>query len=282
MSILEVLFGDMATFRDYVPTVEANVTFKELNASGIAAKKQITNIITVAVFDSVTTSGSDEKESLRIALANCTMSRQIVFDVTRNRKTGTDVYKYELEAMRRALVENYYNAMDTLIASLEEKKDSGWKDTTYHKVLNDLPIQTMESFDRLYPIDKSYLFFFRTIPFQQEVADDYVDYISKVAGNDSLKRKLFRAIAKLTVAKALVQFDILEFPVTIRNLFSDNKSFRHGSSEQSRLLAMAQELIAEAGKAIAAVDLVLSSDDATDIVTETSFNEADDKIIMFP
>ncbi|MDR1116154.1 MAG: hypothetical protein LBL33_08435, partial [Tannerella sp.] len=120
MSILEELYGDMATFRDYIPTAEANVIFKELNASGIAAKKQITNIITGNVFDSVVSAGSEDRESLRIALANCTMSRQIVFDVTRNRKTGTDVYKYELEAMRRSFVENYYNAMDTLIASLEE------------------------------------------------------------------------------------------------------------------------------------------------------------------
>lgn len=272
----------MATFREYIPAIEANVHFNELNASSIAAKKQITNIISGSVFDSVLSAGGENKESLRIALANCTMSRQIVFDVTKNRKTGTDVYKYELEAMRRAYVENYYNAMDTLIALLEESEDSGWMSTAYHKILNGLPIQTMEAFDNLYPIDKSYLFFFRTIPFQQEVADDYVDYISKVDGNDNVKRKLFRAIAKLTVAKALVQFDILEFPVTIRNLFSDNESFRHGSSEQNRLLAMAQELIAEAEKAISDVDLVLNSDDMTDVVTQTSFNDPDDKIIIMP
>jgi hypothetical protein len=262
--------------------VEANVTFKELNASGMAAKKQITNILTAPVFNAVLSAESENKEALRTALANCTQSRQIVFDVTRNRKTGTDVYKYELEAMQRAFVENYYNAMDTLIASLEENEDGKWLSTSYHKLLNDLPIQTMDAFNSLYPIDNSYLFFFRIIPFQQEVADDYTDYITKVAGNDVLKRKLYRAIAKLTVAKALVQFDVLEFPVTIRNLFSDNESFRHGSSEQNRLLAMAQELKAEAENAIADVDLVLSSDDATDIVTQTSFNDPSDKIIIMP
>ncbi len=282
MSILSDLYNNMATFREYIPTAEANVHFSELNASGIAAKKQITNILSVAVFDSVSSAGGENRESLRIALANCTMSRQIVFDVTKNRKTGTDVYKYELEAMRRAYVENFYNAMDTLIASLEDSRDSNWMETTYHKLLKDLPIQTMEYFDSLYPIDKSYLFFFRTIPFQQEIVDDYTDYIAKVNDNNGLKRKLHRAIAKLTVAKALVQFDILEFPVTIRNLFSDNKSFRHGSSEQERLLAMAQELTAEAEKAISDVDLVLNSNDTTDIVTQTSFNDPDDKIIIFP
>lgn len=282
MSVLETLFDDMATFRDYVPTVEANVTFKELNASSVAARKQITNIITVAVFDSVAAAVDNRKESLRTALANCTMSRQIVFDVTRNRKTGTDVYKYELEAMRRAFVENYYNAMDTLIAMLEGDQDADWMDTAYHKLLAGLPIQTMEDFDNLYPIDKSYLFFFRTIPFQQEVADDYVDYITKAAGNDRIQRKLFRAIAKLTVAKALVQFDILEFPVTIRNLFSDNNTSRNGTNEQERLLNMAKELAAEAEKAISDVDLVLNSDDMTDVSTQTSFNDPDDKIIIMP
>ena len=282
MSILSDLYSDMATFQEYIPAIEANVHFKELNASSIAAKKQITNIISGAVFDSVLSAGGVNRESLRIALANCTMSRQIVFDVTKSRKTGTDVYKYELEAMRRAYVENYYNAMDTLIASLEESKDTNWMETAYHKLLKDLPIQTMEAFDSLYPIDKSYLFFFRTIPFQQEVADDYVDYVTKVTDNNSLKRKLYRAIAKLTVAKALVQFDILEFPVTIRNLFSDNNTSRSGTKEQDRLLAMSQELTAEAEKAISDVDLVLNSDDMTDIVTQTSFNDPDDKIIIMP
>ena len=155
MSILSDLYSDMATFQEYIPAIEANVHFKELNASSIAAKKQITNIISGAVFDSVLSAGGENRESLRIALANCTMSRQIVFDVTKNRKTGTDVYKYELEAMRRAYVENYYNAMYTLIASLEESKDTNWMETAYHKLLKDLPIQTMEAFDSPYPIDKS-------------------------------------------------------------------------------------------------------------------------------
>jgi hypothetical protein len=281
MSILESLFGDMATFRDYVPVVEANVTFKELNASSVAARKQITNIITVTVFNSVAT-GSGNKESLRIALANCTMSRQLVFDVTRSRKSGTDVYKYELEAMQRAFVENYYNAMDTLIAALEESADQDWISTSYHQLLKELPIKTTDEFNSLYPIDNSYLFFFRTIPFQREVTDDYTDYINNVDGNDVLKRKLYRAIAKLTVAKALLQFDILEFPVTIRNLFSDNNTSRSGTREQERLLSMAQELKAEAEKSIADVDLVLNSDNQTDIVTQTSFNEPSDKIIIMP
>jgi hypothetical protein len=283
MNILADLFADMDTFRDYVPTVEANVTFKELNASANAARKQITNIITAAVFNSVVTAaGTKNRESLRTALANCTMSRQIVFDVTRNRKTGTDVYKYELEAMRRAFVENYYNAMDTLIASLEEDQYPDWMSAPYHQLLDYLPLKTADEFNSLYPIDNSYLFFFRIIPFQQEVADDCTDYINNVEGNDALKRKLYRAIAKLTVAKALLQFDILEFPVTIRNLFSDNNTSRSGTKEQERLLAMAQELTAQAEKAIADVDLVLNADDLTDIVTQTSFNEPEDKIIIMP
>ena len=109
-----------------------------------------------------------------------------------------------------------------------------------------------------------------------------MDYVTKVTDNNSLKRKLYRAIAKLTVAKALVQFDILEFPVTIRNLFSDNNTSRSGTKEQDRLLAMSQELTAEAEKAISDVDLVLNSDDMTDIVTQTSFNDPDDKIIIMP
>jgi hypothetical protein len=46
---------------------------------------------------------------------------------------------------------------------------------------------------------------------------------------------------------------------------------------------MAGELTAEAEKAIADIDHpVLNSGNLTDIVTQTSFNEPDDKIIIMP
>jgi hypothetical protein len=287
MSVLADLFPDMAAFRRYVPSVEANVSFDELNASAAAAKKQISNIISSPVFDDI--AGADEnqgvnpaKECLRSALANCTLARQIVFDVTRNRKSGTDVYRYELQAMQRAFVENCYNALDSLIRELENSANPAWISVPAHAVIDALPIRSTDCFNALYPIDNSYLFFFRTVPFQLEVADDYADYLLKVQGNGALQRKFLRAVAKLTVAKALCQFDILEFPATVRNLFADNNATRSGANEQERLLALARELSEQALRSVADIDLVLNAPDSDNIVTQTSFNEPDDKIIILP
>ncbi|MDR3119655.1 MAG: hypothetical protein LBU44_09645 [Mediterranea sp.] len=51
-------------------------------------------------------------------MANLTLAKQLIFDVINRRKSDIDIYKYELEAMRRAYIENYFNAMDTLIQLL--------------------------------------------------------------------------------------------------------------------------------------------------------------------
>lgn len=278
--ILEDLFTDLATFRKYAPYVESNVDFKHLNSSAITARKQIIIILTKDVFDSVASANDDKKEALLSAMANLTLAKQMVFDVISQRKNDIDIYKHEQEQMRRAYIDNYFNAMDTLLQLLSEDSESGWSGTRYQKMVEGLKLKNAADFDAVYPIDLSYLFFFRTIPLQAEALDDYLNsYYERAADREDIAKMLDRTLAKITVAIALRRFDIIEFPPTIRSLFDDSKAQRTGRDEQQRMLELSDALMNEAKTLLADIDLLLSAGSG-EVDTDTSFNREDDKIIL--
>ncbi len=284
MIILEELFKNLTEFRHYAPYSETNIEFKDLNSSASSARKQICIILSKEVYDIVLKRDGEIHDALLTAMANLTLAKQLVFDVVKQRKSDVDIYKYEMEAMRRSYIENYFSGMDTLIQLLN-KEDSleEWKNSRYCKLLSSLRIQTAEDFDFLYSIDLSYLFFFRIIPLQKEVLDEgMTGYFERVVDNQEMKDLLLHALAKSTIALALRRLDILEFPSTIRNLFDDSKTSRSGKDEQERMLALAEQLTGEAQSLLKNIDLMLSNNDSGIVDTETSFNTPDDKIIMMP
>lgn len=279
--ILTDLFVDIADFRSFAPYVESNVTFEELNSSALSAKKQIIIILSKAVYEEVCKTEEDEtKAALKSAMANLTLAKQMIFDVIKRRKDDIDIYKHEQESMRRAYQDNYFNAMDTLIQLLTEGSES-WKKTRYYKLLETLRIRTADEFDTLYPIDQSYLFFFRTVPLQQEALDDGLrGYFDRAQDKEETTNMLLRCLAKQTVAIALRRFDIIEFPPTIRSLFDDSTASRSGKDEQQRMLDLASQLSYEVQNALADIDLIINSSSGGSVDTETSFNRPDDKIYL--
>lgn len=284
MIILEELFKNLTEFRHYAPYSETNIEFKDLNSSASSARKQICIILSKEVYDIVLKKEGEIHDALLTAMANLTLAKQLVFDVVKQRKSDVDIYKYEMEAMRRSYIENYFSGMDTLIQLLN-KEDSleEWKNSRYCKLLSSLRIQTAEDFDFLYSIDLSYLFFFRIIPLQKEVLDEgMVSYFERVGESKEYIELLLHALAKGTIALALRRLDILDFPSTIRNLFEDSKVMRYGTQEQERMLTLAAQLSSEVQEALKKVDMLLSNNDSGIVDTETSFNTSDDKIIMMP
>lgn len=284
--ILEELFTDVATLREYVPFMDSNVSFSELGSSAKSARKQVCVIITPEVYAAIIKEGNgDIFEELRTAVANLTLAKQVVFDAINRRKQEIDIYKHEQESMRRAYIENYYNAMDSLVQELEKSDFASWKETRYKKILESLRIKTVPEFDELYPIDGSYLFFFRIIPFQREALDDYMNgYYSRVSeddeSKDSIYRKLDRCLAMYTVAKSLRQFDIIEFPSTIRNLFEDSKAMRYGTQEQERIMSLSEQLKNEADQLLRDIDTILSNSEGGNVSTEESYLQPSDKFYL--
>lgn len=283
MNVLEELFIDVAQFHLYSPYAESNMNFKDLASSAMSAIKQVQSVISPDIYKKIAAGeDNDEKDALRSAVANLTLAKQLIFNVLSLRKSDVDIYKNEQEQMRRAYRDNYYNAMDTLLQLLDS--DEEWKKTKTYEALENLKLKTTYEFDASYPIDNSFLYFFRCVPIQQEALDDYVSgYYERLPEKDQTnRRKLDRCLAKITVALSLRRFDILEFPSTIRNLFEDSKVMRYSTQEQERMLTLSDDLMSQALESLKNIDLSLSGNTDADIVTETSFNRPGDKIYLMP
>nr|DAT14545.1 MAG TPA: hypothetical protein [Caudoviricetes sp.] len=291
MNILVDIFKNFSTFSLYAPGVETNMDLNDLLSSGLTARKRIETVISRAVFDELLKEGENSPlmEALRAAMANMTMANQIIFDSINRRKSEVNVYKYELEAMKRSYMENYCNAIDTLVQLLSEPTEGEiaelWHKTPYYPILERCEIKTMDQMDSIYPIDASYLYFFRTIPLQKETLDEVMSiYFDKLTDDnrERIRPILLLALVKKTIAKSLRRFDILEFPSTIRNLFDDSHASRSGKDESSAIFALADRLDREADELLSNADTLLSSETVSDFCSNSAYNNPDDNIIMLP
>lgn len=291
MNILVNIFKNFSIFSLYAPGVETNMDLNDLRSSGLTARKRIESVISRAVFDKLLEEeeASPLMEALRAAMANMTMANQIIFDSINRRKSEVNVYKYELEAMKRSYMENYCNAIDTLVQLLSDATEGElselWSKTPYFPILERCEIKTMEQMDAIYPIDASYLYFFRTVPLQKETLDEVMSvYFDKLTDDnrERIRPILLLALVKKTIAKSLRRFDILEFPSTIRNLFDDSQASRSGKDESSAIFALADRLDREAEELLSNADTLLSSDTAVDFCSNSAYNQPDDNIIMLP
>lgn len=291
MNILVDIFKNFSTFSLYAPGVETNMDLNDLRSSGLTARKRIETVISRAVFDELLKKeeNSPLMEALRAAMANMTMANQIIFDSVNRRKSEVNVYKYELEAMKRSYMENYCNAIDTLVQLLSEPTEGAiaelWRKTPYSPILERCEIKTMDQMDSIYPIDASYLYFFRTVPLQKETLDEVMSiYFEKLTDDnrERIRPILLLALVKKTIAKSLRRFDILEFPSTIRNLFDDSHAARSGKDESSVIFALADRLDREAEELLSNADTLLSSETVSDFCSNSAYNNPDDNIIMLP
>ena len=290
-NVLVDIFKNFSTFSLYAPGVETNMDLNDLRSSGLTARKRIETVISRAVFDELLKEkeNSPLMEALRAAMANMTMANQIIFDSVNRRKGEVNVYKYELEAMKRSYMENYCNAIDTLVQLLSEPTEGAiaelWRKTPYYPILERCEIKTMDQMDSIYPIDASYLYFFRTIPLQKETLDEVMSiYFEKLTDDnrERIRPILLLALVKKTIAKSLRRFDILEFPSTIRNLFDDSHASRSGKDESSAIFALADRLDREAEELLSNADTLLSSETVSDFCSNSAYNQPDDNIIMLP
>lgn len=287
--VITDIFQDVAEFRKCAPGINAHISFDELTSSAVSAKKRISDMITIEIWDGISaTPESDEsaiKTSLKIAYANLTMHHAIVFNIVSLRLSGkADVYKSELEAMKRQYIDNYFNAMDSLIKDLSQStqyKDL-WQETEHHKMIDGLQLKTTAQFNNFYGIDMSYLFFFRSVSLQREllIEEGMNTIYERAADKADLVEKLHFALSKLIIALALVRFDIIELPPTIRSLFDEQKSTRAGADEATRAQLLASQLRESAMASISAIEVALSEPAVGGYTSNTALNREEDKVFL--
>ena len=289
MTTFQSLFPTIADLMQYAPGVETSNSVDDYAPSGAIAIKKITSIIPATILDKIATvpdSSADGQTSpsllaaLKQAVANATLAQHLVFDSVNRRKSGTDVYKYEIEAMRRSYTESYLAAMDTLLSLLADDED--FLSSRFGQLLSSCKIKTCEQMDTIYPIDLSYLFFYRSLPLQREsLSERLAPYYEKLSSSAHLAT-LDLALAKSTIAKALRRFDIMELPSTMRNLLDDSTASRSGKDERTAALDLALQLEADVNTLLDSLDVVLADTPTNDYVSPSAYNDPSDLIIMAP
>ena len=289
MTTFQSLFPTIADLMQYAPGVETSNSVDDYAPSGAIAIKKITSIIPATILDKIATvpgSSADGQPSpsllaaLKQAVANATLAQHLVFDSVNRRKSGTDVYKYEIEAMRRSYTESYLAAMDTLLSLLADDED--FLSSRFGQLLSSCKIKTCEQMDTIYPIDLSYLFFYRSLPLQREsLSERLAPYYEKLTSSSHLAT-LDLALAKSTIAKALRRFDIMELPSTMRNLLDDSTASRSGKDERTAALDLALQLEADVNTLLDSLDVVLADTPTNDYVSPSAYNDPSDLIIMAP
>ncbi|ATS10593.1 hypothetical protein CS543_06895 [Porphyromonas gingivalis] len=292
---IKSLFADIAALRRYAPGISAGISLHDLQGMLLLAEKQVIGIVGMPLMEQllVAEESTREGQALRSAFANLLLLKTITFESVNKRVTGEkDLYRYEVEAMRREYTDNYFNSMDTILSvvSTDEKYSSNWKKSRWASLLELVRITTCSDFDSLYPIDLSYLFFFRTLPFQREALLEYGYIFDKIESKENedpevinykeLTMRATLALAKVVIALALERLDITELPLTIRNLFVEQKSSRGGADPSTSTAAMAARLRSEALVDFSAVSIAL--EDRSYQSGGGICSTKDDKIVLMP
>ncbi len=282
--ILYQLFPTLADFRESAPNVESTADFKALNATAISTRKTIVGVISEPIWNKIKSeTDTDALMYLRSAWANRTMYAQKIFVAVNNRleKKG-DTYKYELEAMKRQYIDNYHNAMDSLLQILSNDASYEWESSWMGKQMASLKIKSVLDFEEYYHIDTAYLYFTRTVPIQKkELLLTFNSYYDKITDREDLLPNLNTALVYTIIARTLQQFDIIELPPTIRNYFDDNTLSRNGKDERDAVNNMADSFLSDADSLLGNIDLALT-DGTTNVDTGTDVNDEENKYYLMP
>jgi hypothetical protein len=287
-------FNTIQDFREHAPGVESSITVDELNSSAMAAKRTIVGLVGLPIWEALVAMipGTDAvlneaRTCARSAMANLTMYKYKAFEVVKKRTSDKkDVYRYELDGMRREYLDGYYSSIDALIGIFEQSDAPAifapWKTSVQFKLREKLLVKTAEEFQCYYGIDCSWLFFARTIPIQRElVMNRLAGYIRKIESRPELEEPVKLTLCLMVVALAIQRFDMLELPATIRNHSGDTLTSRSDDSEYSSLSSLAGQLMQQASDNLATIDTLLSTPDVDlNIADLSDLNSEEDKVFL--
>lgn len=270
----------------YAPGVEPTLNDATIYPFLHASEKSIVNTIGDTTYAKIRELPSDDllKQHIVAALSNLVMYNYKVWEVVQKRQVQQqDTYKYELELMQSAYIDNYYSHVDDVIKLLNDRSESFTEVARLpaYKLIDQLLIKDAAEFDSYYCIDSSYYFFFTTTFIQRKVLDKHIETVLDVASLDEATLRRVKTItAQLTVAYALRQRDFIELPKSIRNSRADGPS-RASASEQSAVIELSNYLFNESEKELSALVFDVNKPDVgEDIPSYTDTNDPDNKFFL--
>lgn len=234
------LYSNSSEIRKFVQGLDASVDLLTLTPPFTQALRCVRNTLTQPVFDALLISHSS---LIKECVANLLMFNYSKHEALRRRQQGTELYRYELEQMQSDYLDNYQSSLDELFKQAETDCPE-WVNAPMCKQLTALLVNSVQEFNRYYPIGSSYYFFYLTIAIQYEVITNQLHSIDCLKLEESMQLVLKRACAFYTIALAITRFDYSQLPSTIRN----NRAEPSSGGDNDRLIKLANSLRADANE----------------------------------
>lgn len=272
------------TLREHAPGVEGSLQELTIKPHLRPAHKIVAQVISIGVFNKISgMEGTPLLEALQSAVANRIMYDYKLFEtITKRQNSQVDTYKYELQAMQETYLGYYYDALDSLIRGLNAADDlPEWQQAPACKALASLLIRNADEFQEFYGIDSSDYFFWSSVFLQRKVTDEYLAGIAVDELEPEMLRRVKGAVATLTVALALRQFDMSMLPKSLRNPTQDGAS-RSGISEQESMYKLSEILLNQGEATLSQIVFELNKPEpGADLASTTDQNKPESKFFLF-
>ncbi|NYJ27510.1 DUF6712 family protein [Allomuricauda sp. ARW1Y1] len=142
-------------------------------------------------------------------------------------------FEWQVNKSNSSIKKRGYKALDQLMLLLDSSGWTEWTGSDQYKQANSIFIKNTKEFDTVFPINKSGQLYYRLVPFMADIESDKVSPIlgkdvfeslkteeSPDAGQKELQRLVKKAVAHLSLGKALKAFPVEMFPDGI--VYSEN------------------------------------------------------------
>ena len=269
------LFADITDFRTYAEGLQNDTTYLQLMPAIRAAGSEVSAIITHDVYAAISSAvDMDEPlELLRTAVATLALYKYQIFSSVKKNGSDASLYKYQHEELKDFYIDAHWKAVDALLDWLDANPTTGGFDQTpAYADRQSLPLKNALQFDRYFGINRSSYFFSKVQYLIRQCWGKILPKVRNYQDNEDIMEHARRALCYMVMARVVMQFDVTEFPRSLR--WDYNHEYTHGSSVPDRG-RLAGELSGTADAEMAAIDTAIRLQGAGSV--ETDHNREENK-----
>lgn len=251
------LFSDIADFRSYAEGLQNDTTYAQLKPAIRAAGAEVSSVITPGVADAIAalSGNADPKELLKTAVATLALYKYQIFSTVKKNGSDASLYKYQHEELKDFYIDAHWKAVDALLDWLDANPTTGGFDQTpAYADRQSLPLKNALQFDRYFGINRSSYFFSKVLYLVRGCWDKILPKVRSYQNSEDIMEHARRALCYMVMARVVMQFDVTEFPRSLR--WDYNHEYTRGSSVADRG-RLAGELTGTADAELAAIDTAI-------------------------
>lgn len=218
---MDIIFSDTDELRRYVQGVDGTMSMETLRPAFTLARKAVVDTVGETVFNVLAAEQSAPVyEAIRMAIANYTMFKHLIFWATSRGNTDQQIYKYQYEEIKDEYITQFWAAMDTLLLWLDGNPETGGYDQSgLYRERQTMPVRDALEFDRYYGIDRSPYFYSKVLFLMRKIVQENIlprtGDLSKIE-DESLLERIRRCLCWHVMAEAVMKFDLTELPRSTR------------------------------------------------------------------